>query len=140
MTHDELLQTRCDLLIPAAVEAQITAENAGGIRAGMVVEGANGPTTPAGEAILIERGIPIIPDLLANAGGVTVSYFEWVQDLQWSSWDAAAIRAELRGRMRAATDAVRGRAEADGADSRAAALTIAIERVAQAVRLRGIYP
>jgi glutamate dehydrogenase (NAD(P)+) len=140
VTHDELLRTPCDVLIPAAVEAQITEENADGIRAGLVVEGANGPTTPAGESILVGRGIPIIPDLLANAGGVTVSYFEWVQDLQWSSWDAEAIRAELRERMRSATDAVRARGEADDVDWRTAALMIAIERVAEAVRLRGVYP
>jgi glutamate dehydrogenase (NAD(P)+) len=140
VTRDELLHTPCDLLIPAAVEGQITAANAEGVRARLVVEGANGPTTPAGEAILLDRGIQIIPDLLANAGGVTVSYFEWVQDLEWSSWDAAAIRAELRARMRATTDAVGARAEADGAGWRTAALMIAIERVAQAVRLRGIYP
>lgn len=140
VTRDELLHTPCDVLVPAAVEAQITAENAGGITAGVIVEAANGPTTPAGEKILTDRGITIIPDLLANAGGVTVSYFEWVQDLQWSSWDAAAIRAQLRNRMRAATDAVRARAATDGVDLRMAALAIAIERVAQAVRLRGIYP
>ncbi len=140
VSRDELLQTPCDLLIPAAVEAQITAENAPGVQARLIVEGANGPTTTEGAAILAERGIPIVPDLLANAGGVTVSYFEWVQDLQWSSWDAAAIRAELRRTLRGTTDAVLGRARADGVDWRTAALAIAIERVAQAVRLRGIYP
>ncbi|HUO80081.1 MAG TPA: Glu/Leu/Phe/Val dehydrogenase [Steroidobacteraceae bacterium] len=137
---DDLLQLPCDLLIPAAVEGQITEANAPGIRAGLVIEAANGPTTPGGEAVLRERGIPIVPDLLANAGGVTVSYFEWVQDVEWYSWDAAAIRAELRRKLRDATDSVLDRAQIGELDWRTAALAIGVERVAAAVRLRGIYP
>lgn len=140
VTHDELLCTPCDVLIPAALEAQITRANAPGVRTKLIVEAANAPITPEGEAVLADRGIPIVPDLLANAGGVTVSYFEWVQDLQWSTRDASAIRAELGSRMRATTEHVLRRAATDGVPWRAAALAIAVERVAQAVRLRGIYP
>jgi glutamate dehydrogenase/leucine dehydrogenase len=91
-----MLETPCDILIPAALECQITGENAGRLDCGLIVEAANGPTTPEADVILAERGIPIVPDLLANAGGVTVSYFEWAQDQQRYSWQAEEIVARLR--------------------------------------------
>jgi glutamate dehydrogenase (NAD(P)+) len=136
----EILEQPCDVLIPAALERQVTSENAGRLQCSVLVEAANGPTTPEGEAALMERGITIVPDVLANAGGVTVSYFEWVQDLQWYSWDAEAIRGELRRRMRLATERVIASAAELEVDWRTAALAVAVSRVGDAVRLRGIYP
>ncbi len=136
----ELLLTDCDVLIPAALEQQITGDNAGQLRCDLIVEAANGPTTPEAEAILAERGIPVVPDVLANAGGVTVSYFEWVTDHQRFSWDGLETQERLRRMLRAAAGRVWDGAQAHGVDWRTAALTVAVQRVAAAGAARGIYP
>jgi glutamate dehydrogenase (NAD(P)+) len=136
----EILEQPCDILIPAAVEQQITAENAGEIQARWVVEGANGPTTPEADEILASRGIEVLPDVLANAGGVTVSYFEWVQDQQKLAWHGAEVAARLRLQLDDAFVRVRNAREQHGTDWRTAAQAVAIERVAAASRLRTIYP
>jgi glutamate dehydrogenase (NAD(P)+) len=136
----EVLEIPCDVLVPAALERQITDENAHRIEAGLIVEAANGPTTPEAEAILADRGIPIVPDVLANAGGVTVSYFEWVQDIQRYHWDFVEIQERLRRLLRAALGRVVESAERLDVDWRTAALAHAIERVADAARLRGVHP
>ena len=141
-----MLEVECDILLPAALENQITVENAGRIRARMVCEGANGPTTPAADEILHARQIPVLPDILANAGGVTVSYFEWVQNNENQSWDLEEVNAKLRKKMRQAVDAVMDRQIHLGASSndpptlRTSALVVAIERVAEVTLQRGIWP
>jgi glutamate dehydrogenase (NAD(P)+) len=135
-----VLEQPCDVLIPAAIERQITSENAGRLDCRMVVEAANGPTTPEAERILAERGIQIVPDILANAGGVTVSYFEWVQDQQKYTWEVAQIKDRLRMQLRQATAKVADAAEALDLDWRTAAMTVAVARVAEAAKLRAIYP
>ncbi len=140
ITNADLLELECDILIPAAVENQITVANAHRIRARIVAEGANGPTTPEADRILNERGIFVIPDILANAGGVTVSYFEWVQDLQSFFWDEEDINAKLEKVMVRAFREVVNLARSEGVDLRLAAHILAISRVAQAIRLRSIYP
>ena len=129
-----------DVLIPAAIERQITSDNAARLDCKMIVEAANGPTTPEAERILAERGIKIVPDILANAGGVTVSYFEWVQDQQKYTWEVAQIKDRLRMQLRTATQKVGDAAEALGLDWRTAAMSVAVERVAEAAKLRAIYP
>ena len=126
--------------MPAALERQITGENAARLRCRLVIEAANGPTTPDAEAILGERDILVVPDVLANAGGVTVSYFEWVQDQQHYTWDELDIQERLRRQLRAAFGRVVSAAERHACDWRMAALSVAIERVSEAARLRGIYP
>jgi glutamate dehydrogenase (NAD(P)+) len=136
----ELLATPCDFLIPAALERQITDENAGEIDCRLIVEAANGPTTPEADAILAERGIPVVPDVLANGGGVTVSYYEWVQDVQREKWSVEAISTRLERTMRAGMDRMLAAADRYGTDWRTAAQALAIERVAEASRLRSIYP
>ena len=136
----EVLEQPCDILVPAAVEQQITAENAGRIDARWVVEGANGPTTPEADQILAEREIEVLPDVLANAGGVTVSYFEWVQDQQKLAWHGAEVAARLRIQLEDAFRRVHEAKEGRGTDWRTAAQAVAIERVAEASRLRTIYP
>jgi glutamate dehydrogenase (NAD(P)+) len=138
--RSEVLELPCDILVPAALERQITSANAGALRCRLVVEAANGPTTPSAEQLLAERGILVLPDVLVNAGGVTVSYFEWVQSHQKHAWALAEIEARLRKQMRAAVDRVLDTAERLGTDYRTAALSVAIERVAQAAKLRAIYP
>ncbi|MCW2999328.1 MAG: glutamate dehydrogenase [Solirubrobacterales bacterium] len=138
--RSEILLTACDVLVPAALERQITHHNARQLQCGLVVEAANGPTTPEAEAILAERGIPVVPDVLANAGGVTVSYFEWVQDHQRYTWDGLEMQERLRRMMRAAGNRVWDGAERHDVDWRTAALTVAIKRVAEAGAQRGIYP
>jgi glutamate dehydrogenase (NAD(P)+) len=135
-----VLEVPCDILIPAALERQITGENASRLACRLIVEAANGPTTPEAEDILAERGIPIIPDVLANAGGVTVSYFEWVQDQQKYLWDVIEIQERLRRQMRTALTRVADAAERQDVTWRTAALALAIERVAEAAKLRAIYP
>jgi glutamate dehydrogenase (NAD(P)+) len=137
---EALLREDCDVLVPAALESQLTAENASAVSCRLVVEGANGPTTPAAEAILAGRGIRVVPDILANAGGVTASYFEWVQDHQRYSWDDEQLRARLRAMLQRATDEVWDVAERQGVDLRTAALSTAIERVGTAGLQRGVYP
>jgi glutamate dehydrogenase (NAD(P)+) len=136
----EVLETPCDVLIPAALERQITDENAARLNCRLIVEAANGPTTPEAEAVLAARGIQVVPDVLANAGGVTVSYFEWVQDIQKYSWDLIDVQERLRRQMRAALARVWDGAIERGVDWRTAALAVGVERVAAAAKLRAIYP
>ncbi len=136
----DVLEVPCEILMPAALERQITGENAPRLNCQLVIEAANGPTTPDAEAILRERDILVVPDVLANAGGVTVSYFEWVQDQQHYTWDEMEIEERLRRQLRAAFGRVVGAAERHGCDWRMAALSVAIERVSEAARMRGIYP
>jgi glutamate dehydrogenase (NAD(P)+) len=136
----DVLEVPCEIVIPAAREQQITDENAGRLHCELVVEAANGPTTPEAELILRERGILVVPDVLANAGGVTVSYFEWVQDHQRYTWDELDIQERLRRQLRAAFGRVIDAADRFECDWRMAALSVAIERVSEAARMRGIYP
>jgi len=138
--RDALLELPCDVLIPAALEHQITEANAPRLRCRLVVEAANGPTTPAADEILAERGIPVLPDVLASGGGVTVSYFEWVQGHQRCIWSAAEIRARLRAQMRGALEQVVTTSERLDVDLRTAALSAAVQRVAEAAELRAVYP
>jgi glutamate dehydrogenase (NAD(P)+) len=135
-----LLAVDCDVLIPAAIEQQLTATNAEQVRARLVVEAANGPTTPEADAILAARDILVVPDILANAGGVVVSYFEWVQDLQAFFWTEEEINQRLEQLMVRAFAEVSATAQGRGTDPRTAALIRAIERVAEAITLLGIYP
>ncbi|MDX1647407.1 MAG: Glu/Leu/Phe/Val dehydrogenase dimerization domain-containing protein [Longimicrobiales bacterium] len=138
MTNEELLTADVDILVPAALGDVLHKWNARNVQARLVVEGANGPTTPAADALLAERGVTVVPDILANAGGVTVSYFEWVQNLQQFRWTADRVDRELETVITGAYDAVRTVAEERDATLRTAAFMVAVERVATAVRLRGV--
>jgi glutamate dehydrogenase (NAD(P)+) len=129
-----------DMLVLAALEGQITARNAGVVRARILAEAANGPTAPDADPILAKNGVTVIPDILCNAGGVIVSYFEWAQNRAALAWTADEVNERLRRQMLAATDAVWDRAAADAISLRLAANAIAVERVAEATRSRGIYP
>ncbi len=160
ITNEDLLVQDCDILIPAAISHQITAANAADIKAGIVVEGANAPTTPAADDILRDRGIPVIPDILANAGGVTVSYFEWVQNIENENWEREDVVRRLRNRMRRAVDELvacqrdmlegenKNEVDSEGlavvgngvVDLRTAALVLALRRVANVTLERGIWP
>jgi glutamate dehydrogenase (NAD(P)+) len=158
IANEELLKLECDILIPAALECQIRADNAAEVQARIVVEAANGPTTPAADEILFNKNIPVIPDILANSGGVTVSYFEWVQNIENERWDEEDVNEKLRVKIERATDAVIDRQKAvngDGdskkhaprngsthprVDLRTAAFLVAIDRVATAALERGIWP
>ena len=140
IANEQLLELECDVLVLAAREDQITAANANRVRASLIVEGANGPTTLEADEILTARGIPVVPDILANAGGVTVSYFEWVQDLGRLFWDRDEIRQRLSDKMSTAFDRVHTVAEAKGVTLRQAAVVAAIQEVAGALEARGIYP
>jgi glutamate dehydrogenase (NAD(P)+) len=140
ITNGELLTIPCDVLIPAAMEGQITEHNAPYIRAKMIVEGANGPTTTEADDIINDRGIFLVPDILANAGGVTVSYFEWVQGLQAFFWDAEEVFRQLERILVRSYDAMAHTAEEYGVDMRTAAQMTAIRRVADALVTRGFYP
>jgi glutamate dehydrogenase (NAD(P)+) len=140
ITNEELLTCECDVLIPAAMENTVTAEVAPHIKARIVCEGANGPTTPEADEILRENGVTLLPDILANAGGVTVSYFEWVQGLENFFWDIKRVNDELQRVMERAFDEVNAKADAADCDYRTAAYTIAISRVAEACRLKGLFP
>lgn len=140
VTNDELLTLECDVLIPAALGRAITKDNAPRLRCGMLVEGANGPTTAEADDILRERNIPVIPDILANAGGLIVSYFEWVQGLQEYYWSREAVHDELKKRMKSTFIKVSEYAEKEDVPMRLAALMLGISRVSQAKKLRGLYP
>jgi glutamate dehydrogenase (NAD(P)+) len=140
LTNEELLELPCDVLVLAAREDQIHADNAGRLQTRLIAEGANGPTSLEADAILAERGILVLPDVLTNAGGVTVSYFEWVQDLGRLFWDRREIRAKLAEQLSDAFDRVWTLSEQKGLSLRSAALVAGIREVAGALRSRGIYP
>lgn len=152
LTNDELLALECDILIPAALENQIRGDNAHTLNARLVVEAANGPTTPAADKVLVEKGIQVLPDILANAGGVTVSFYEWVQNVENEQWDEDKVNRRLRRRMIRATDAVldtfkrvnsevgTGGMPDEPIDLRTAAYVLAVNRVAKVTRERGIWP
>ncbi len=140
ITNEEVLELPCDFLIPSALEEQITANNADRIRAKVIVEGANGPTTLDADKILYDKGILVVPDILANAGGVTVSYFEWVQDLQAFFWEEVDINERLARIMKRSFVDVWRVSKEKKIDMRTAALVMAIDRVATAIMTRGIYP
>jgi len=138
LTNDELFELDCDVLVPAAVGNQITKANAGKIKAKIIAEGANGPTTPEADEILADRGVMVIPDILANAGGVTVSYFEWVQNLMNFYWTEEEIAERLERIMTESFQAVLSTAKEKGTRLREAAYNLAILRVAEAMKLRGV--
>jgi glutamate dehydrogenase (NAD(P)+) len=140
VTNHELLQLECEVLIPAAIEGQLTEANADRVKAQVVVEAANGPTTPEADAIFEDRGILVVPDILANAGGVTVSYFEWVQDLQAYSWTEDEVNDRLRTIMERAYVDVIELAEDRKVSMRNAATILGVGRVADAHSTRGLYP
>ena len=140
ITNEQLLELPCDVLFVAAREDQLTGENAARVQARLIVEGANGPTTIEADAIFAERGLHVVPDILANAGGVTVSYFEWVQDLGRLFWDREEIRQRLADKMMDAFDRVWAVSEEKGITLRQSALVAAIREVAGALEARGIYP
>jgi glutamate dehydrogenase (NAD(P)+) len=140
VSNADLLEIPCDILVLAALEDQVTAENAGRIEARMIAEGANGPTSVEADAILSERGIVVLPDILTNAGGVTVSYFEWVQDLGRLFWTRDEIRQKLADQLSDAFDRVWELSEQLEVTPRRAALVAAIRQVAGALTARGIYP
>jgi glutamate dehydrogenase (NAD(P)+) len=158
ITNDQLLSLECDILIPAALECQIRADNADSVRARLIVEAANGPTTPAADMILFGKGIPVLPDILANSGGVTVSYFEWVQNIENEKWAEQDVNGKLKRKMENATDGVvdkqteinkqikagtlhsESKTKLEPVDLRTAALVLAIDRVAAVALERGIWP
>jgi glutamate dehydrogenase (NAD(P)+) len=140
VTNEELLELPCDVLVLAAREDQVSAVNAPRLQCRMVAEGANGPTSLEADTILADRGIPVLPDVLTNAGGVTVSYFEWVQDLGRLFWDRREIRAKLAEQLGDACDRVWSLSESHDLTLRSAALVAGIREVAGALRARGIYP
>ncbi|MGH3132275.1 MAG: Glu/Leu/Phe/Val family dehydrogenase [Gaiellaceae bacterium] len=140
ITNEELLELDCDILVLAAREDQITEDNAPRVRARMIAEGANGPTSLGADAILAERGIPVLPDVLTNAGGVTVSYFEWVQDIGRLFWTRDEIRAKLAEKLSDAFDRVWDLADDRGVTLRTAALISGIHEVSNALEARGIFP
>ena len=137
---EDLLTTPCTVLVPAALERVITRENAAALRCRVLAEGANGPTTPDADEVLADSGIFVIPDVLCNAGGVTVSYFEWVQDLQQLMWSERQVNEKLRELMLAAFDRVRGLARAQKLSMRTAALVLGVKKVALEKQRRGLFP
>ena len=140
VSNEELLALPCDILVPAALENQLTEMIAPRVRSRLVAEAANGPTTPEADAILQDRGITVIPDILANAGGVTVSYFEWVQNLQEFHWKEEQVNRQLREVMDASCGQVLAIADREGTNLRTAAYVLGVERVVDAIQDRGIYP
>ncbi len=139
MDRFEALYLDCDVLLPAATENVINSRNADRIRCKILCEGANGPTTPLADAILEDKKVFVIPDILANAGGVTVSYFEWVQDRQGFFWNEQLVNERLKEIMVESFDAVVAYASKHGVNNRIAAYMLALDRVAEAIKLRGIY-
>ena len=140
LTNEELLGVDCDILVPAAIENTVNAAVADSIKARIIAEGANGPTTPKADEMLRDRGVVLLPDILANAGGVTVSYFEWVQGLDAYFWDLKRVQDELQKIMETAFDRVHALAVESKTDYRTAAYTIAVRRVADACRIKGLFP
>jgi glutamate dehydrogenase (NAD(P)+) len=140
ISNELLLELPCDVLVPAALENQITQDNAARIRCRVLAEGANGPTTPAADEILADEGILVLPDVLTNAGGVTVSYYEWVQSHQRYAWNESEVSNRLRLQIREALNRVMTAADDLNVSARTAALSVAIGRVAEAAKLRAIYP
>jgi glutamate dehydrogenase (NAD(P)+) len=139
ISNEELLELECDVLVPAALEMQITKANAGRLQCRILAEGANGPTTPEADAILRDKEVFLIPDILANAGGVVVSYFEWVQDLQNFFWNEAEVSSKLRDILIKAFHQVLDMSQRQKVDMRLAALMIGIDRVVRAMLWRGLY-
>ncbi len=140
ISNAAVLEVDCDILIPAALENQITARNAGNIKARIVAEAANGPTTPEADQQMFQRGVFMIPDILCNAGGVTVSYFEWVQDLNRDHWSESVVNSKLKEIMVKAFHETLAIAQRDEIDMRTAAYLLAVQRVADATSMRGLYP
>jgi glutamate dehydrogenase (NAD(P)+) len=140
VSNEALLELDVDVLIPAAVGNVLTAANADAVAADLVVEGANGPTTSAADAVFEERGLPVVPDILANAGGVTVSYFEWLQDINRRAWSLERVHEELEAEMLAAWADVRDEFEARDVPWRDAAYIVVLSRVARAHDARGLWP
>jgi glutamate dehydrogenase (NAD(P)+) len=140
ITNEELLQLKCDVLVPAALENQITLKNASQVRARIVAEAANGPTTPGADRVLRDHGVMVVPDILCNAGGVTVSYFEWAQNMQGYFWDEAAVNRELEKFMKRAFAEVHATSTHHKVDMRTGAYILAVGRVAEATRVRGLFP
>ncbi|MEM3881486.1 MAG: glutamate dehydrogenase, partial [Candidatus Bathyarchaeia archaeon] len=140
ITNEELLQTECDILIPAALQNQITGANVDKIRAKIVAEGANGPTTPEADKALYEKDVCLIPDILANSGGVIVSYFEWVQNLTREHWPLAEVNAKLENKIVKAFYEVQKLSRKEESDMRTAALMLGVGRVAQAIKTLGLWP
>ena len=140
ITNEELVLLECDILAPCALEQVITGQNADKVKASIICEGANGPVTPTADAILEDRGILILPDVLANAGGVVVSYFEWVQGLQEYFWKEAEVNAKLNDIVTKAFDATWATMEERDMSMRLASYGLAVQRVAEATITRGIYP
>jgi glutamate dehydrogenase (NAD(P)+) len=140
ISNADLFELPCDVLVPAALGSQITERNADRVRAKIIAEGANGPTTPEADGILHDRGVVLIPDILANAGGVIVSYFEWVQGLQYHFWKESEINSRLQELMTRAYNQVSAMAKREKVDLRTAALMVGVRRVADAFEVRGLYP
>ena len=140
ISNQELLTLDVDVLIPAAIEDQITARNANQVLASVIVEGANGPTAFEADSILRERGVHIVPDILANAGGVICSYLEWVQDLQWYFWKIDEVRSRIHETMANSFQEVWQVAQQEQLDLRSAAYLLAVQRVASAIDQRGVFP
>ncbi len=140
VTNEELLETQCDVLIPAAMENQITCKNVDKLRARLVVEAANGPTTPEADKTLHEKGVTLVPDILANCGGVTVSYFEWVQNLTREHWTLQEVNGKLETKMTKAFNDVWALSKKEQSDMRTAALMLGVGRVANAIKVLGLWP
>jgi glutamate dehydrogenase (NAD(P)+) len=140
ITGDELWEVPCDILVPAAMENQIVKSNCNKIKTRLVIEGANGPTSSEADEVLNERGILIVPDILANTGGVIVSYFEWIQDSQAYFWSEDQVNAELKTRMVKSFNEVFSFSQEKKVDLRIAAQMLALNRIAQAMAIRGIFP